>query len=225
MKSSFNAYGSASRSAGDFHVPVWAGFPGVVPVGGMLDPDYLIAGALYGAGTAVLLKDKKITPFIAWEVVSMATVDTNDVITIKPVNDAVLPEVGDFIQKVGATFAATGKAAAVTAVTALTGADAGKYTVTVLHSATVDALSAGDAIALSAATAAGSGKSLAVIPNGYLYNDIFLGDIDVTRDDAFATGAVVQHLEHGAILINRTPSAVIAKQMLAAVPGVSQDYN
>lgn len=224
--SSFNAFGSESLETSQSHIPVWLGVVGPVPVGGTLDKAYAKPGFLLGAGAPVNLTDKIITPFIAWEVVSMETVSTDDVIVIKPAEFGgaeLVPAVGDFIQKVGASFAATGKAAAVTAVTALTGDDAGKYEVKVLHSATVDSLSEGDFIAISAATAAGSGKSLKAQPNGYLYNDIYFGNLGGSAEDGTlaATGAVVM-FHHDGLLVELTPSAPFKGAMKAAVPGVLQ---
>ncbi len=224
--SSFNAFGSESIETNQSHIPVWLDFVGPVPVGGTLDKAYAKPGFLLGAGAPVNLTGKIITPFVAWEVVSMSTVSTDDVIVIKAAGFGgaeIVPAVGDFIQKVGSTFAATGKAAAVTAVTALTGDDAGKYEVTVLHSATVDSLSEGDYIALSSATAAGSSKSLANQPNGYLYNDIYFGNLGGSANDytLAATGAVVMY-HHGGLLVELTPSAPFKAAMKAAVPGVLQ---
>ena len=227
--SSFNAYGSETREISQSHVPVWLGPVTPVPVGGNLASDFLQKGILIGAGSPVKLADKVITPMVAWEVVAMETVSTDDEITIKPAilgGVTILPAVGDFIQKVGSTFAATGKAAAVTAVEALTGTDAGKYKITVLHSATIDSVSAGDAIAISSAAAAGSSKSLKVQPNGYLYNDIYLGDLDdsaaaKSAKTIAATGAVVKFHKTG-LLVDLTPSALVKAQMAAAVPGVLQ---
>ena len=227
--SSFNAYGSEAREIGQSHVPVWLGPVTPVPVGGTLASAFLKKGLLLGAGSPVNLSEKVITPFVSWEVVSMETVSTDDVIVIKPAvlgGVEILPAVGDFIQKVGATFGATGKAAAVTAVTALTGDAAGKYSVTVLHSATIDSVSAGNRIALSSAAAAGSSKSLKVQPNSYLYNDIYLGNLDdseaaVTAKTIAATGAVVKFHKTG-LIVDLTPSAEVKALMAAAVPGVLQ---
>ena len=224
--SSFNAFGSESLETSQSHIPVWLGVVGPVPVGGTLDKAYAKPGFLLGAGAPVNLADKIITPFIAWEVVSMTTVSTDDVIVVKAAEFGgaeLIPAVGDFIQKVGASFAATGKAAAVTAVTALTGDDAGKYEVKVLHSATVDSLSEGDFIAISAATAAGSGKSLKAQPNGYLYNDIYFGNLGGSAEDGTlaATGAVVM-FHHDGLLVELTTSAPFKDAMKAAVPGVLQ---
>lgn len=220
--SSFNAYGTTNKGTEQIGKPVWLGMVAPHTVGGVLASGFIKAGALYEAGTPVNLSEGVITPFVPWEVVSMETVSTDDIIVIKPaiLGDAtVVPAVGDFIQKVGTTFAATGKAAAVTAVTALTGADAGKYSVTVLHSATVDSLSEGNFIAISSAAAAGSSKSLKAQPNGYLYNDIYIGDLEVAS--AKATGAVVDF--HGAgLLIDFTPASAFKDQMKAAVPNVIQ---
>ena len=228
--SSFNAFGSRSIE-GATHLPVWLGFPKPVPVGGTLAAAYCQKGLLLGAGFPVKLASKTITPFVGWEVVSMSTVSSDDVIVIKPAvlgGVTILPAVGDLIQKVGATFATTGKAAEVTAVTALTGADAGKYSVTVLHAATIDSASAGDVITISAAEAAGSSKSIKVQPNGYLYNDIYFGDLEGDPDTAktlAASGAVIVNNPEG-ILIQLAPAAYAVKaQMAAAVPGVYQVIN
>lgn len=225
MKSSFNAYGRTKKEYGPLHIPIWLGIVKRNPVGGTLDADFNIAGALYPAGTPINISGKVIKPLVAWEVVSFTAGDgttvTTDSIVVRPAINGLIPEVGDFIQKVGATFDTKGKAAAVASVTAKTGADAGKYEITVLHSATIDTPSAGDAIALSSATAAGSNKSLAIIPNAYLYHDIWLGDLDVAEDDTFATGAAVMFHPEG-ILIDRTPAAAVKAAMKAAVPGVLQ---
>ncbi len=223
--STFNTFGSANNEVGQSHVPVWLGVVGPVPVGGTLDKAYAKPGFFLGAGAPVELADKIIKPFLAWEVVSFTAAvspATDDVIVIK--GGSALPAAGDFIQKVGSSFTATGKAAEVISVDLLTSGDnAGDYEVKVLHSATIDNVSAGDAIALSSATAAGSSKSLAVKPNGYLYNDIYFGDLDGDADayTIAATGAVVRYHSEG-LLVELTPSAAVKEQMAAAVPGVLQ---
>lgn len=224
--SSFNAFGSTTNEVGQSHVPVWLGTVTPVPVGGTIDKAYAKKGFFLGAGAPVELADKIIKPFFAWEVVAFnagdGTTVTTDSIIIKP--DTNLPAVGDFIQKVGSAFTSTGKAAAVASIDLLTSGDnAGCYEIKVAHSATVDSLNAGDAVSLSSAAAAGSSKSLAVKPNGYLYNDIYLGDLDGDAD-AFtiaATGAVVKFHAEG-LLVELTPSAAVKTQMAAAVPGVLQ---
>lgn len=220
MKSSFNAFGTVASDYGKSRVPVWLGTVTPVPVGGTLDDDYLIAGALYPAGTPVKLENKKITPLVSFVVTAFAAdASGNDTITVKPFAGGILPSVGDFIQKVGATFAATGKSAAVVSVNE-NATTPGTYDIAVAHSATVDTPSAGDVITFSAATAAGSGKSIAAVANGYLYNDIYLGNIDVAADAA-ATGAVVMYHAEG-LLIDLTPAAEVKAQMAAAVPHVLQ---
>lgn len=223
--SSFNTFGSESIETNQSHIPVWLDFVGPVPVGGTLDKAYARPGFLLGAGAPVNLTGKIITPFIAWEVVSKSTSDSNTLIVIKPASFGgveIVPATTDFVQKVGATFAATGKAAAVAAISALTGDDAGKYQITVL-SANIDTVSAGDYIALSSATAGGSSKSLANQPNGYLYNDIYFGNLGGSANEytLAATGAVVMY-HHGGLLVELTPSAPFKDAMKAAVPGVLQ---
>lgn len=224
--STFNTFGSESSAVGQSHVPVWLGVVGPVPVGGTLDKAYAKPGFYLGAGAPVELANKIIKPFFAWEVVDFEAGDgvtvTTDSIIVKA--DAVIPEAGDFIQKVGSTFAATGKAAEVVSVDLLTsGTNAGCYEVKVSHAATIDSVSEGDAVTLSAAAAAGSSKSLAVKPNGYLYNDIYFGGLDGDADayTIAATGAVVMY-HHDGLLVELTPSAPVKDQMKAAVPGVLQ---
>ena len=224
--STFNTFGSENSTVGQSHVPVWLGVVTPVPVGGTLDKAYAKPGFYLGAGAPVELTGKIIKPFFAWEVVAFEAGDgttvTVDTITIKAA--PTLPAVDDLIQKVGSAFSTTGKAAKVTGVTLVTSGDnEGCYEVTVAHSATVDSLSAGDAISLSSATAAGSSKSLAVKPNGYLYNDIYFGALDGDADTytIAATGAVVRY-HHEGLLVELTPSAGVKDQMAAAVPGVLQ---
>ncbi len=225
MRSSFNAYGRSAKEYGPLHIPIWLGMVKRIPVGGVLDKDFNKKGLLLPAGTPINITDKVIKPLVGFEVVSFTAAtgqETDDVIVIKPAQFGgveFVPEVGDFIQKLGATFAATGKAAAVKSVTP--GETAGTYSVAVLHSATIDTPSAGNTIVLSSATSAGSSKSIAVQPNAYLYHDIWLGDLDVANDDTFATGAAVMYHPEG-ILIDRTPAAPFKDAMAAAVPGVLQ---
>lgn len=221
MTSSFNAFGSPHKEWGNPSVPVWLGKVRAVPVGGSLDSSNLVKGALYAAGTPISLVNKVIKVFVAFKVVAFNAAAGGDTITIKPYTAGdvtILPAANDLIQKVGSTFSATAKAGAVVSVAA--GATAGTYDVSVAHEA-VDSLSEGDFIALSAAESAGSSKNLAVIPNAYLYNDIYLGDIDVNNEMAGASGAAVMFHGEG-ILIQRTPAADFADAMKAAVPHVLQ---
>ena len=119
MKSSFNAYGKTKQDFGPMSIPVWLGTVEPIPVGGTVDKDYLQPGVLFPAGTPINIASKVITPLIAFVVVGFTAAagqETDDVIVVKACEYGkakFLPEVGDFIQKLGATFAATGKAAAV----------------------------------------------------------------------------------------------------------------
>ncbi len=228
MISSFNAFGTVEKDYSNLHRPIWLGNPYPVPVGGSVASGYLKKQVIYPAGFPVNLTNKVITPLIAWEVVSFTAAtgsETVDTIVIKPRvlgAQTFLPSVGDVIQKIGATFATAGKAAVVASIVEITeGTTKGCYSVTVLHSATIDNATEGDFITISAATDAGSDKSIKVQPNGYLYNDIFMGDIDVTAEDAGATGAVIEFHSEG-ILIDLTDMSGLAAQMKAAVPHVLQ---
>lgn len=229
MRSSFNAYGRAANEYGSLHIPIWLGTVRPVPVGGTLDQNYNVDGLLLPAGSPIAISGNVIKPFVGFEVVSFTAGDgttvTTDSIVVKPAVFGAAefaPEVDDVIQKVGATFDAKGKAAVVTASDLLTSGDnKGCYEVKVAHSATIDTPSAGDVIVLSAATSAGSNKSIAVQPNAYLLHDIWLGNLDASASDTFATGAAVQYHPEG-ILIDRTPAASVKAAMKAAVPGVLQ---
>lgn len=225
MVSSFNAFGSKSTQLSQLHTPVWLGVVKPVPIGGVLAEAFRKSGLHLKAGSAINLNEGVITPFVAFEVVSFTAGDgttvTVDTIVIKPCvlgGVTFLPAAEDKIQKLGSSFAATGKAAEVVSVTALTGDDAGKYSVTVSHAATIDTPSAKDFIVLSAATSAGNSESIKVQPNAYLYNDIFTGDAD---ENVNASGAAVRFHAEG-LLIDLTPSAEFKEQMAAAVPGVLQ---
>ena len=228
--SSFNAFGSESFESAQSHIPVWLGVVGPVPVGGTLKKEYAQKGFLLPAGSPVNLTDKIITPFVGYEVVSYSAAgssDTYDTIVVKPADFGgvkMAPSADDILQKVGATFASTGAARAVYSSTLLTeGTNAGCYTVLIAKSANLGSLSAGDVLTPSAGTAGASGKSIAVQPNGYLYNDIYFGALDGVANEytIAATGAVVRY-HHDGLLVELTPSAAVKEQMAAAVPGVLQ---
>ena len=221
MAKSFNAFGRRAADLSAFHQPIWLGTVKPVPVGGVLAEAARIAGALYGAGSAIELKEGVITPFSGFKVVSFSAAtgsETVDTVVVKPIGAGYAPKVNDMIQKLGATFSATAKAAKVASVVAGEGSSAGSYTLTVLHSATIDSVEAGDVLVYSSAASAGSSKSMAHQPNAYLYNDICLGDLN---EDINASGAAVKFHGEG-LLIDLTPCAEIAAQMAAAVPGVLQ---
>lgn len=217
MASTFNAFGKTRKEWGNPSVPVWLGKVRAVPVGGSLADADIIDGAFYAAGTPVQLDGKTIKIFRGYKVKSFAAGEsTADDTIVVYAEGNIAPEVDDIIQVVGATFAATGSAAAVKTVAI---AD-GEITITVANGA-LGTPAAGDVITYSASESAGSSKAIAVIPNGYLYNDIYLDNIDVNDECAGASGAVVRYHGEG-ILINRTPAAIVKAQMAAAVPGVLQ---
>ena len=227
--SSFNAFGSESLNIGQSHVPVWLGVVSPVPVGGTLKKDYARKGLLLGAGFPVNLSEKIITPFIGYEVVSYSAAgasDTYDTIVVKSVKLGeieVAPAASDVVMKVGATFATAGAARAIYSSTLITeGTNAGCYTVLIAKSANLGSLSAGDVLTPSA-TAGASGKLPSVVPNGYLYNDIYFGALEGDKDTytLAATGAVVVNHPEG-LLVELTPAAAVKAQMAAAVPGVYQ---
>lgn len=214
--SSFNAYVHGTISGGD-SIPVWLGVVSPRPVGGKLATGYAKAGAFFNAGTPVNLKDGVLTPFVCWEVVEVDT--TNHVLTVKASHAGILPAKDDFLGIVGATFAATGAAGKVSSVAA--GATDGQYDIT-LTDAKLDGATAGQFIAFSAADAvAASGKSLAVIPNGYLYNDIRISPAPAngSYDEVSATGAVVDFHGEG-LRVKLTGFNALAAQLKAAIPNV-----
>lgn len=218
---SFNAFTQKVRGNAGQSVPVWLGVVSPRPVGGVLAEAFRKAGMLIPAGTPVCYDEANgtITPFAAWKVVSVNS--STHAITVEGNAFGVLPAAGDYLGIVGATFATTGAAAAVSTVAA--GSTAGQYVITMATSA-IDGATAGQYIAWSSATSAGaSGKSLANQPNGYLYNDIYFGNLGGSANDytLAATGAVVM-FHHDGLLVELTPSAPFKDAMKAAVPGVLQ---
>jgi hypothetical protein len=227
--SSFNAFGSEAIEIGQSHTPVWLGVVTPVPVGGTLKKDYAVKGLLLNAGFPVNLNGKIITPFIGYEVVSYSAAgasDTYDTIVVKPVKLGgveIAPAAEDVVMKVGATFATAGAARAIYSSTLITeGTNAGCYTILIAKSANLGSLEAGDVLTPSA-TAGASGKLPSVQPNGYLYNDIYFGELGGSANDftLAATGAVVVN-HHEGLLVELTPAAAVKAQMAAAVPGVYQ---
>jgi len=208
MPSSFNAFGSRGREIGGSN-PVWLGVPTPVPVGGTLASGFAKKGIFIPAGTPVNLASKVITPYLTYAVTAVTGSVTG--ITINPKAYGYVPQVGDYLFLVNKTdFSNNGSPVAITAVAA-NAADASLLDVTIaLTGATV-----GSVVALAFASTA------APVPNGYLWNDIYLGDLE---DDLAASGAVIEHAPDG-ILIDLTPAADIKAAMKAAVPGVYQFTN
>lgn len=191
------------------------------PVGGILASAWCTEGRLIPAGAPVQIASGTITPFVAWEVVSVDS--TTHAITIKASTQYadVLPVADDILTPVGATFATTGAAGKVSSIAA--GSTDGQYVVTMTDSK-LDAVTAGSYIAYSSATAvAASGKSLACQPNAYLYNDIAIDKLLPNEEfvSKAASGAVVDFHGEG-ILIDRTNGYAFKSMLKAAIPNVIQ---
>lgn len=189
---SFNAFGTSSKEFGQMSKPIWLGVVSPHAVGGVLAEKFRIKGAHYPAGTPVNLSNGVITPVIVVE----AKAVSGDVVTIDPSVFNIAPAVGDKLN---------GKA--ITAV-APNSTNAKLLDITAAsHGATVN----------SGVTILPSDVESAATPNGYLYNDIYLGDLD----QANATGAVVDFHGEG-ILIDFTPAAFMKASMKTNVPNVVQ---
>lgn len=199
----FNAFGTSEKSVGKSNKPVWLGVVAPHAVGGVLAEKYRVAGLRLPAGTPVNLSAGVIKPVLVFEAKAVATASSAVTgITIDPKEYGVIPTTSDKMKLV-----ASGSAVAITAV-APNATDASLIDVT---------------IALTGAT---EGAAVALIPygetampsaNGYLYNDIYLGDLS----DANATGAVVDFHGEG-LLIDFTPAAFMKSAMKSAVPNVIQ---
>lgn len=211
MPSSFNAFGSRGREIGGSN-PVWLGVPTPVPVGGTLASGFAKKGIFIPAGTPVNLASKVITPYLTYVLTAVAKESSTIVgVTIDPKAYGYVPQVGDYLFSVSkSNFASNGSPVAITAVAA-NATDASLLDVTIA----LTGVAVGDVVALApSSTALGT-------PNGYLWNDIYLGDLE---DDLAASGAVIEHAPDG-ILIDLTPAAEIKAAMKAAVPGVYQFTN
>lgn len=216
---SFNAFGSKSTSFGG-NTPIWLGVVSPRVTGAALLAKFVKAGRLYPAGSPVEVKnDANGQPvagiLVAWQVVSVDS--TDHIITIKANRYGIAPVADDILSPIGATFATTGAAGKVSSIVA--GSTAGTYDVT-MSDGKLDGVSANSYITYSAATAvAASGASIAVQPNGYLYNDIrFEAELG---ENPGATAAIVDFHGEG-LFIDRTPSADFAAMLKAAVPNVIQ---
>jgi len=195
----FNAYGTSAKEIGKTNKPVWLGVVTPHAVGGVLAENFRIAGAHYPAGTPVNLTAGILTPVLTLSVKAVAT----GKITVDPSEFNIAPAVGDKVQAIGESTTA----AAITAV-APNSANADLLDVTV----SLTGVSVGDAVAIMP-----SSETAYAAPNGYLYNDIYLGDLS----EANATGACVDFHGEG-LLIDFTPAAAIKAVMKANVPNVVQ---
>lgn len=216
----FNSFIQKTKSVGG-SIPVWLGKVRPLPVGGVLASGWCTEGRLIPAGAPVELASGTITPFVAWQVVSVDS--TNHALTIKVSEQFadVLPKANDFLCPVGTTFGATGAAGKVSSIAA--DSTEGQYVVT-MTDGKLDGVSADSYISYSSATAvATSGKELAVKPNGFLYNDIFIDNLSKGESfiNKYASGAVVNFHGEG-LLINRTIGASFKAQLKSAIPNVIQ---
>lgn len=220
--STYNTYFNKNLQAGA-EVPVWLGVVSPIPVGAVLASDYAKAGAFYPAGTPMALAadGRTATPLLGFEVLAYETSSTNSLITVKGNVPGLAPTLADVLQKVGATFAATGKAWVPSAIAA--GANEGEYVITVATSG-IDVVAAGDMLTYSASGEAGASKAIAVKPEYYLYNDVAIDPIGLNEsvDNVQASVALVNFHGEG-ILIKRTPAAGCAAAMKAACPNVYQE--
>ena len=198
MRGTFNAFGQIFKAFDPGNVPVWLGVVSPVPVGGVLASDFVVARAYLKAGSPINLTGKVIKPVLTFKVVSTGDGTFN----VKPVMHNYLLSTDDTLVKVSGDTYPSGAGTAITGVT-----DNGDGTLTVTSALTV---AENDILAIAG-----------VVPNAYLYNDIYLGDIDPTLEGAGATGAAVKFHSEG-ILIDRTPACEIASYMAALVPGVLQ---
>lgn len=217
----YNSYVNKSANVGG-NIPVWLGKVSPIPVGGVLASAFAKAGAFFPAGMPVELKSGVVTPLIAFKVLAYTTSSTNSIITVKATYGNAKPATTDFLQKLGSKFSDTSKAWNPDSIAANDDDDAA-WDITVA-TANIDEVAEGDILCYSSATAEGASKSVKVQPNGYLYNDICIDPAyeGESVDNIQASAAVVKFHGEG-LLINRTPSAIFAKQMLAAVPNVIQD--
>lgn len=217
--SSFNAYGSEANEIGQSHVPVWLGVVAPHAVGGTLATGFLKKGLRIPAGTGVNLTAGVITPLLTYKVVDVIETGSPAAVTgvtIDPKEYGFAPVAGDYLFLVNkSAFASNGSPVAITAV-------APNASNPELLDVTVDLSTAAkdDVVAFAPSSTALSA------PNGYLYNDIYLGGIEVTAaaisaKTVAATGAVVDFHGEG-LLVELTPCADIAAAMKAAVPNVIQ---
>ena len=195
---SFNTLGSKAWDFGG-NTPVWLGKVRPVPFGGTLKKAYLIQNALYQAGMPVNLSadtNGEITPVVAFKVTasSQPGSGTGDTITVRPCGGIYKPS------KV-----------------ARNASDPTLYDLSFTESQ-LGTLAEGDVLVEGASE--GASVAPAAVPNGYLYNDICLNDIDVTDESACATGAVVKFHGEG-LLIDRNPAgALLADRLQSLIPNV-----
>lgn len=201
----FNAFGSSKKEIGAANKPVWLGKPYPHAVGGVLAAKYRVAGLRLPAGTPVNLSAGVIKPVLVYEIKDIAESGSPAAvtgITIDPKEYGVIPTTSDKMKLV-----ASGSAVAITAVAA-NATDASLIDVTIALTGATE----GAAVALIP-----SGESEMPSANGYLYNDIYLGDLSEPN----ATGAVIDFHGEG-LLIDFTPASLVKALMKTNVPNVVQ---
>jgi hypothetical protein len=201
----FDVNSSISQSFGGF-IPVW--MPqvqiGVLPGGGQLAAEYLVANTVIPAGTPCYQASigGTTTPLEVFEVVTdISTADTN--ITVKVGNLGTIPTT-DHILMVCPTSGVTGTAAACTAVAINASLN---YDISIV-AGSIGAASAGDYIVL--AVEAVSRKSMLAPANGLLLHDLPLG--------AYPTAAHPTLADEGVILEDRIPT--VPANIRALLPNV-----
>lgn len=214
MKSSFNAFGRSRKEYGSTNIPVWLGTVTPVPRGGVLAREFVFPGAIFPAGTPVYYEaeDRIIVPLPTFYISDYQAGTPYDTIKVKTYGYEL--SVGQSFRIVGSTFQEEKPSIPVAQVKQIEGGQEIKFE----HSYSMEGLHVGGSII--------SPIDEELMPNGYLYNDICIGDIDTSDEEkeagiAAATGAVVMFHAEG-ILIDRTPAAGIAEAMAKAVPHVLQ---
>lgn len=216
---SFNTLGSKAWDFGG-NTPVWLGKVRPVPFGGTLKKAYLIQNALYQAGMPVNLSadtNGEITPVVAFKVTtsSQPGSGTGDTITVRPCG-GIVPSTDTVLMKLGTNFTTKGKAYKPSKVVR-NASNPTLYDLSFTESQ-LGTLAEGDVLVEGASE--GASVAPAAVPNGYLYNDICLNDIDVTDESACATGAVVKFHGEG-LLIDRNPAgALLADKLQSLIPNV-----
>lgn len=202
---SFDVNAQASQSFGG-HTPVW--MPqvqiGVLPGGGQLADEYLVANTLIPAGTPVYqasIGGVQI-PLEVFELTAdVSTADTN--ITVKKGNLGTVPTT-DHIFMVAPSSGITGDASAGSAVAI----NASGYYDISIAAGSIGAASEGDYLVLAAAI--GSGKAMYAPANGLLLHDVYIGQ------DAIAAHVTV--VDEGVVLEDRIP--VVPANIKALLPNV-----
>lgn len=202
---SFDVNAQASQSFNGM-TPVW--MPqvqvGVLPGGGQLAAEYLVANTLIPAGTPIYqasIGGVQI-PLEVFELTAdVSTADTN--ITVKKGNLGTVPTT-DHVFMVCPTSGLTGTAAANSAVAINA---SGYYDISIV-AGSIGAASEGDYLVL--AVEAGANKAMYAPANGLLLHDVYIGQ------DAIAAHVTV--VDEGVVLEDRIP--IVPANIKATLPNV-----